>query len=534
MFWTILALALTVVMGGIIAYYGDLIGRKYGKKRLSWFGLRPKYTAILITSISGALISSITMAAMFLLVPPVRHIILDGEAAIRMAKGLRRENERLEGEVAQRQAQRVAIEGRLAQINAQLSAERDKLREVHAQLAATRSERDAATAERDKARDMARQERARYVQLSGKNRQLIAKNTALTSANAGLASRNKNLAALNASLRTGNEQLAADNERLVKFNADYTKQNEEFGRQNQALARENARLLKEQDGLNTARIEIAQRTTELTNYNAELERKNRDLLESSKRLAAENAELTQFLKRIAPGYRSLQDAYNASRVKRVVVHKDEDLARVVVPAQSPPEAVRAAVQSLLSDASQAAVARGAAPGDQARAVQVADRVVATGDGGEDVRAVSGDDRVDELVRKLAYQPMATCLQAIAVANSVEEEPASIELVPRANREVFTKGQQVAVHRVNAGMDVEKLFDDVVGFLRTTGQSAVQQGMIPRVDSAGEPQVGSLTAAEIAKLVEKVRAYNGYVRIRALAATNIHAADPLALTFKVEP
>src|SRR3954453_4245538 len=100
MFWTVVALVMTVIMGGIIAYYGDLIGRKYGKKRLSWFGLRPKYTAILITSISGGLISSLTMAAMFLLVPPVRNIILQGEQAIRLTKSLTRTNDSLKLDVA--------------------------------------------------------------------------------------------------------------------------------------------------------------------------------------------------------------------------------------------------------------------------------------------------------------------------------------------------------------------------------------------------------------------------------------------------
>ncbi len=40
MFWTILALLLMVVLGGFISYYGDLQGRRWGKKRVSWFGLR--------------------------------------------------------------------------------------------------------------------------------------------------------------------------------------------------------------------------------------------------------------------------------------------------------------------------------------------------------------------------------------------------------------------------------------------------------------------------------------------------------------
>src|SRR5690348_14234718 len=74
-----IALALTVLMGGIIAYNGDLIGRRFGKKRVTLFGLRPRYTAILITSVAGILISGLTMLVLFLLVPSVRTVILEGE-----------------------------------------------------------------------------------------------------------------------------------------------------------------------------------------------------------------------------------------------------------------------------------------------------------------------------------------------------------------------------------------------------------------------------------------------------------------------
>ena len=74
MFWTIIALGMTVLMAGIIAYNGDVIGRKYGKKRLTLFGLRPKHTAILITSVTGVFISALTTAAIFLLAPPVRRL----------------------------------------------------------------------------------------------------------------------------------------------------------------------------------------------------------------------------------------------------------------------------------------------------------------------------------------------------------------------------------------------------------------------------------------------------------------------------
>ena len=53
-----------MVMGGLIAFLGDKIGTKVGKKRLTMFGLRPKYTSIIVTIISGTLISFFTVAVM--------------------------------------------------------------------------------------------------------------------------------------------------------------------------------------------------------------------------------------------------------------------------------------------------------------------------------------------------------------------------------------------------------------------------------------------------------------------------------------
>ena len=53
-----------IVLGGIIAFLGDRIGSKVGKKRMTLFGLRPKYTSVIVTIISGVLISFSTVAVM--------------------------------------------------------------------------------------------------------------------------------------------------------------------------------------------------------------------------------------------------------------------------------------------------------------------------------------------------------------------------------------------------------------------------------------------------------------------------------------
>lgn len=543
MFWTVLALVMTVIMGGIIAYYGDLIGRKFGKKRLSMFGLRPKYTAILITTVSGVAISAITVIVLFLLVPPVRDIILDGEAAIRDIKPMqsklaagKTELATTKQEIIRFKQESVTAAENLKTAHEQLKSLESRLDQLDRQLTDGRKQLRDAQTERDKARSLEAQARGRYTQLVAKNTELGKSNGKLASANQALSGKNKDLVAINEALAKEALRLTRESIDLTKKNAEYTRQNEEVARQNESVLRENSRLTRLQNDLLEKRSQIAQRTKDLSDYNAQLDDRNRSLADSNKKLAQQNSDLNEIFKQITPGYKSLRDAYNASRSKRIAIHRDEDLARLVVPARSSPEDVRRTVQDLLHDASQVAAARGAVTGGQARTVQVVDHQYVTRSdiGADETLAVTGDDRIDALVRRLAWLSTPTCVLAVAVANSVEDEPAAIDLVPLTNKAVYSKGQEIAAHSIDAGLSVEHLFDDVVAFLRNMGQHALQQGMIPRTDSAGDPQVGSLTAAEIAKLVERVREFNGYVRIRAIAASNINAADPLLLTFKVEP
>ena len=52
------------IVGALIAYIADKMGSKIGKKKLSVFGLRPKYTSILLTALSGSIIAVLTISVM--------------------------------------------------------------------------------------------------------------------------------------------------------------------------------------------------------------------------------------------------------------------------------------------------------------------------------------------------------------------------------------------------------------------------------------------------------------------------------------
>ncbi|MFM7267264.1 MAG: DUF3084 domain-containing protein [Cyanobium sp.] len=61
----LLILAL-LVLGGVLSTLGDRLGSRVGKARLSLFNLRPRKTAVVITALTGALISAISLGLMLL------------------------------------------------------------------------------------------------------------------------------------------------------------------------------------------------------------------------------------------------------------------------------------------------------------------------------------------------------------------------------------------------------------------------------------------------------------------------------------
>lgn len=70
-------IAVLVIVGGIIAFIGDKIGMKVGRKRLTLFGLRPKHTSIIITIATGILIAGVSLGVLSVASQDVRTALFD-------------------------------------------------------------------------------------------------------------------------------------------------------------------------------------------------------------------------------------------------------------------------------------------------------------------------------------------------------------------------------------------------------------------------------------------------------------------------
>jgi uncharacterized protein (DUF3084 family) len=68
-----------LLLSGVIAYVGDFLGRRIGKRKLSVLTLRPRYTAILVSILTGILISAVTLTVLSLASKDVRTALFGME-----------------------------------------------------------------------------------------------------------------------------------------------------------------------------------------------------------------------------------------------------------------------------------------------------------------------------------------------------------------------------------------------------------------------------------------------------------------------
>ncbi len=121
-FYGILLIVALVGVSGLIAYVGDIVGRRMGRKRLSVFGLRPRHTAIAISVVAGMLITVFTLGVAMSVSEDVKDGFLRVVEMRQERQALSRRLAGLDGELKQREQEldraRQAAEAQLATLKA--------------------------------------------------------------------------------------------------------------------------------------------------------------------------------------------------------------------------------------------------------------------------------------------------------------------------------------------------------------------------------------------------------------------------------
>jgi len=193
-----------IVTGGAIAFIGDKLGTKIGKKRLSIFGLRPRHTSMIVTVVTGGLITALSIGFMVLISQNVRTALFGmDELRATMNSTLEELDEATEN---------------LFKAQTEFERANENLRESKTEIASLKTEQEELRAESDRLKEEGSRLQSTNDELTALNENLSGNNAALTADNQKLTDFNVTLTADNDKLSSANDKLSSDNTELEQRN----------------------------------------------------------------------------------------------------------------------------------------------------------------------------------------------------------------------------------------------------------------------------------------------------------------------------
>ncbi|MGQ9699124.1 MAG: DUF3084 domain-containing protein, partial [Armatimonadota bacterium] len=454
MSYPVLFIAVWVLGSGAVAYVGDKIGRRMGKRRLTMFGLRPRHTAAVFTVATGMLIASLTFGAMFLVNRRVTMAVLRIDQLLRGTAELELRYAR-----ATNSAQAALVQARHAE-RARSKAE---------------SERRSAIA---RVQDLRRQIRARQNELARLAGEVDGLRHQLAGTNQRMLASRRELKAVRAILDAEQERLRATERRLwaaearaaeaLRMERD-ARQAEADAKVRQRQAEELAKSLQSEVDAKTARLSALQ--SDLQRADSDLRAARDELARTKERLDRVRADLEQ-----AQAFQQwMMEGAAIIRKAPIIFRAEEELARRVVYQPDSPQQVLQDFARLLAVADVVATRRGAAPpGGSGRAVRAV--TISIPDAPHDL---TEEQQVSLLAQSIAAEKQDVVLRVVAAANTVRGEPVQATLDVKPIRKVFRRGEVIAETVVPPQTPEPRAVEAVLDLLQVkTRVAALERGMLP--------------------------------------------------------
>lgn len=470
-------IAAILILGGAIATMGDRIGTRVGKARLSLFNLRPRNTAIVVTILTGSIISASTLAILF--------------AA----------DERLRTGVFE-----------LEEIQDDLSTKRKQLKTTRQQLEATFAEKSQVQKQLAQARaeQKAQQKEAQERQAEAQKR-LKEINQSLQAAIAKQSQTEVQLNRTQSQLRQVTSQFEQAQDRLQTV----TKQASSLRSEIQQLQAERQQLIEQG---NAVKATIAQRDQAIAKLDKNIEQRDQDIAERDKVIAQRETRLKEletqqeYLEREVAQLERYYQSYQVLRQGNVSLFRGHVLAAAVVRIVEP-KAAPQAVEQLLQKANRTAIqlTRPSTNLVPMKVVQIPEAQVK--------QLISQIDDGREYVVRI-----------LSAGNYVLGEN-SVQVFADAalNQVVFSEGDVLAAISADpSSMTVEELNQRIELLLGASKFRARRAGILGDKIKIGDKGIESLI-----RFIVRLKRYNEPVRLEAVVAEDTYTAGPLIVKLVAE-
>ena len=483
-------LIIFIFVSGFIAYFGDLLGRRMGKKRLTLFNLRPRHTAIIITTITGMLISALALVLFTSINHEFKRVLTEYKQIIAQNEHYSSAN--------------IVLERRnTALINRSKTLEKEVwLRQTEVKKARSLAE----NAEKAKNKALSTVTRLEDA-ISNKQKQLAALKSRTQSAESLVKQRTSELRNLQAKMNVAQKD----------------------------LAKAQANLTNAETKLAGAQAKLSTTLQQLADADKKLKELNQANIEQQQQLKDSQALLVKMGKEKYEVERQASDLRN----RDLIVRQGDEIARMVISPRQSAFGIRGDLFSLLNLASDKAEEMGAKSGTNDRTVRLIFRQIVDREHGLSIENESycvkmatdaiGNGFSDALVR------------VVCAENTLAGEQVPVELKLYINNRVYRKGARIAGMRIDGRLSEGRILLSLIDFLQNqVSNSAIRAGIIPISNPNPRTALGQDPQKQVDALmsvVDRIKSQNTKVDVIVYASDDVYAAGPLNMDnmqFVIQP
>lgn len=496
--FTLLALVILPILGGFIAWAGDIIGYRLGKSRRSLLGLRPRSTARFVAVLVGVVLPVVTMI-----------VAAAGSENVRIALFRLTELKQQRAELEEKNTQLAASaeSSRLQKENAQRQYEeaRRRLVAARADLQVAESVLRKAQVELNTARSERKRLQAQLTELQATRRQLQAD---LARTQGVLATTAETLATTQRALRQAERdeeeaktRLAAAEERIAELEDRRAKLEIQATNLRLATERAEVELRRAQEQLKPVRDELEAKVARLEQMGEQLEQMKQALANAGALWGREAILAGSSEVRYEPG----------TELTRGYIDARQSLAQIEV-----------SVRELEVLASKSVLAAGVKPGDNGLGV----RLVLPSPSEVRPGELPAEADVIRLVARTILEGKAeqyVVVVAVVFRSFVDDDrQVAVGLFVRPNALVYPRGTVIAQRVIDGSRPRAEVFQRLWGLLGEL-RVAAQQAEVMRDPKTG--QYGQVPAESILQALDELLARKQPLRVDAVAAEDVYVSSP---------
>ncbi|MFM9872044.1 MAG: DUF3084 domain-containing protein [Fimbriimonadaceae bacterium] len=505
-----------VLAGGTVSYYGDILGRKLGKKRITIHKkIRPKKFAAAMTFIFGALGTALTIAVLFLVSEPVRTWIIEGNDA----------------------------KARLAVTTKNLKDAEKKFSDAQSKLTSVETERADLTVQVNKKTKELEDAKIEQLTLNSKNKALDRQGKDLLKRVSHLTNQFKVVNSQVKDLKSQKEVVQNELSKASSEKIRVTTENQEFQKRNLELEREAIRLEGQSKQLQKEYRALQSEFDDLENaskqanakFNSQLKSYQDDLSKAEVALRKTLSEL-EYNNNAIEAFRTSQNVMKVklqtSRYNALIYTAGAEINRTIIQTGMSQSEIGDAITVFLKQTASIAKQSGAEQTFEGSYAGLLDDIVKNPNTNVE-QSFTVQEQLQFLQTSIYRRKSETVLIAVSKFNAFQKEFIPIELQVFDNILAFEQGEVVFTMQVDGRKPVVEIATSIIEQIdKGLGKTLAEHNMIPIIGSARP--FGEFGNEKVIEIALEVKESGIPLRLQLLATKDTFSADRIQFSHRLRP